>query len=106
MSVSGTWVLTISSPWGRHHVVVELEQDDDHLAGRVRLEDETVELADLDVDGARLTWLQGPSPGLPAALRVGVTVRGDTMTGHALAEGQARVSVLGMRGGAQAQEMR
>lgn len=97
MNVHGTWVLTVSGPYGRTHVVVEVQAGADGLDGVATAETEQVMLADLQLDGDRLSWTQPPTGPLPSVLTVALRVRGDLATGHAVAPDVPPLTVIGMR---------
>jgi len=97
MNVHGTWVLTVSGPYGRTHVVVEVQAGADGLAGVATVAAERVPLADLELRGDRLSWTQPATGPLPAVLAVGLRVRGDLATGQAVAADVPPVTVIGMR---------
>lgn len=98
MSVHGTWVLTASGPHGRVHVVVVVEENGpDGLVGTATVDAERVVLADVELTGDRLTWVQPGTGLLPFELSVGLRIRGDLATGHAHSAGTAPLSLIGMR---------
>lgn len=97
MSVQGTWVLTVSGPYGRLHVVVEVTATGDALAAVATVETERVVLADVALTDDRFSWTQPPTGPLPTELAVGLRVRGDLATGHAVSADAPPVTVIGMR---------
>ncbi len=97
MSVQGTWVLTVSGPYGRLHVVVEVMAAGDALTGVATVQTERVVLADVTLADDHLSWTQPPTGPLPTELAVGLRVRGDLATGHARAADAPPVTVIGMR---------
>ncbi len=97
MSVHGTWVLTASGPYGRVHVVVEVQAGPHGLAGVATVDAEQVTLAALELDGDRLSWIQPGTGLLPFELRVGLRVRGDLATGQALSADAPPLSLIGTR---------
>ncbi|MEZ5411819.1 MAG: hypothetical protein R2761_27545 [Acidimicrobiales bacterium] len=97
MNVHGTWVLTVSGPEGRLHLVVEVTAGACGLEGTATVETEQVALADVLASGDHLSWVQPPTGALPVELAIGVRVRGDLATGHGRAPGLPTVTVIGMR---------
>lgn len=97
MNAHGTWVLTASGPHGRVHLVVEVQAGPDGLSGVATVGTERVMLADLELSGDHLSWTQPGSGPLPFELAVGLRLRGDIATGHALAADAPPVSLIGTR---------
>ncbi|MDH4077957.1 MAG: hypothetical protein OEW29_18680 [Acidimicrobiia bacterium] len=97
MNVHGTWVVTVSGPGSRLHLVVEVTAGPGGLAATATVQTEQVTLADVLVAGDHLSWVQPPTRALPVELAVGLRVRGDIATGHGRAPGLPAVSVIGMR---------
>ncbi len=100
MDVHGTWVLTASGPHDRIHLVVEVRTGPDGLSGVATVGSERVALADLELNGDRLSWIQPGTGPLPFELAVGLRLRGDIATGHALAADAPPMSVMGTRSSA------
>jgi hypothetical protein len=99
MSVEGTWDLEIDTPLGKQRATLELSSQDGELRGTARdpKHGEEVVLADLAVDGDRLTWTQSITKPLRLNLAFDVTVGGDEMTGHSKAGRLPRSKVTGHR---------
>ena len=99
MSVEGTWDLVVDTPLGRQRATLELSTRDGVLRGTARdlKHGEEVALADLVVDGDRLTWTQSITKPLRLNLAFDVTVGGDEMTGHSKAGRLPRSKVTGHR---------
>lgn len=97
MNAHGTWVLTASGPHGSVHLVVEVQAGPDGLSGVATVGAERVVLVDVQLSADRLSWIQPGTGPLPFELAVGLRVRGDLATGHALATDAPPVSVIGTR---------
>lgn len=100
VSVEGTWDLVISTPIGVQRAALELSTRDGVLHGVARdvRHDLEVVLADLVLDGDRLTWTQAITKPLRLNLAFDVTVDGDEMSGHSKAGRLPRSKVTGRRG--------
>jgi hypothetical protein len=97
MSVAGTWALVIATPIGKQRVVLELAQRGDALTGVAKGEAEEVELADLRLDGNRLTWAQAITKPLRLNLTFDVTIDGDSLAGKSKAGRLPASKVTGRR---------
>ncbi|MEU3981754.1 hypothetical protein AB0F77_16900 [Streptomyces sp. NPDC026672] len=81
MSVEGTWDLSIATPIGRIKAVAEFRREAGALTGTAHGAGEEVPLADVVLDGDRLTWNQAITKPLRLNLVFAVTVDGDSLTG-------------------------
>jgi hypothetical protein len=87
VSVDGTWNLVIDTPIGKQRADLELSTVDGVLRGvaRDQRHGEEVELADIVLDGSRLTWAQSITKPMRLNLTFDVTIAADQMTGRAKA---------------------
>ncbi|MER7927320.1 hypothetical protein ABTY96_29905 [Streptomyces sp. NPDC096057] len=97
MSVSGTWDLSVSTPIGKIKVVIELHEREGVLTGVARGAGEEVPLADVSLDGDRLTWKQAVTKPMRLNLAFDVTVDGDTLQGTSKAGRLPSSKVTGER---------
>ncbi|MFJ4715913.1 hypothetical protein [Streptomyces sp. NPDC088785] len=97
MSAAGTWDLAVSTPIGTVTAVVELQDTGDGLTGVAHGAGEEVPLADVALDGDRLTWRQAVTRPLRLNLTFAVTVDGDTLTGTSRAGRLPASKVAGSR---------
>ncbi|MFI5863485.1 hypothetical protein [Streptomyces sp. NPDC051546] len=97
MSVEGTWDLTVSTPIGRIHAVVELLRPHGVLTGTSHGAGEAVPLGDLALDGDQLTWKQAVTKPMRLNLAFAVTVTGDSLTGTSRAGRLPASKVTGRR---------
>ncbi|MGR3875430.1 hypothetical protein ACUXZZ_43545 [Streptomyces graminifolii] len=81
MSVVGTWDLSVFTPIGKIKVLIELHEREGVLTGVARGAGEVVPLADISLDGDRLTWKQAVTKPMRLNLAFDVTVDGDTLRG-------------------------
>ena len=93
MVLDGTWDVTITTPIGSLRPVYVF----DGVTGTATLGDETVDLVDLLVDGARATWRQSVRRPMRLHLAFDVTVDGDKLHGHSRAGRLPRTTVTGTR---------
>ncbi|WP_369192088.1 hypothetical protein [Streptomyces sp. R08] len=97
MSVVGTWDLSVFTPIGKIKVVIELHEREGVLTGVARGAGEEVPLADISLDGDRLTWKQAVTKPLRLNLAFDVTVDGDTLRGTSKAGRLPSSKVTGER---------
>ncbi|MFJ4868834.1 hypothetical protein [Streptomyces sp. NPDC088757] len=97
MTVEGTWDLSLSTPIGRMKAVLELRERDAVLTGFAHGAGERVPLADIALDGDRLTWKQAVTKPLRLNLAFDVTVDGDTLRGTSRAGRLPASKVTGVR---------
>ncbi|MFJ2885370.1 hypothetical protein ACIO53_04935 [Streptomyces sp. NPDC087305] len=97
MSVVGTWDLSVFTPIGKIKVVIELHEREGVLTGVARGAGEEVSLADISLDGDRLTWKQAVTKPLRLNLAFDVTVDGDTLRGTSKAGRLPSSKVTGER---------
>ncbi|MER6211707.1 hypothetical protein ACWDG9_42050 [Streptomyces sp. NPDC001073] len=97
MSVVGTWDLSVFTPIGKIKVVIELSEREGVLTGVARGAGEEVPLADISVDGDRLTWKQAVTKPMRLNLAFDVTVDGDTLRGTSKAGRLPSSKVTGER---------
>ncbi|UXX91299.1 hypothetical protein N7U49_01070 [Streptomyces sp. AD2-2] len=97
MSVVGTWDLSVFTPIGKIKVVIELHEREGVLTGVARGAGEEVPLADVSLDGDRLTWKQAVTKPMRLNLAFDVTVDGDTLRGTSKAGRLPSSKVTGER---------
>ncbi|WP_420309334.1 hypothetical protein ACOB87_01180 [Streptomyces sp. YS-B37] len=97
MSVVGTWDLSVFTPIGKIKVVIELHEREGVLTGVARGAGEEVPLADISLDGDRLTWKQAVTKPMRLNLTFDVTVDGDTLRGTSKAGRLPSSKVTGER---------
>ncbi|MFE9864084.1 hypothetical protein ACFYPZ_15290 [Streptomyces sp. NPDC005506] len=97
MSVEGTWDLSISTPIGTIKAVVELRRQHSVLTGVAHGAGEEVPLAEVALDGDRLTWRQAVTQPMRLNLVFAVTVDGDTLIGTSKAGRLPASKVTGRR---------
>ncbi|WP_328826123.1 hypothetical protein OHT77_01795 [Streptomyces sp. NBC_00252] len=97
MSVVGTWDLSVFTPIGKIKVVIELHEREGVLTGVARGAGEEVPLADISLDGDRLTWKQAVTKPMRLNLAFDVTVDGDTLRGTSKAGRLPSSKVTGER---------
>ncbi|MFE9067137.1 hypothetical protein [Streptomyces violaceusniger] len=97
MSVAGTWDLTISTPIGRIKAVAEFRDEDGTLTGAAHGAGEEVPLADVALEGGRLSWRQAITKPMRLNLAFTMTVDGETMTGTSKAGRLPSSKVTGAR---------
>lgn len=86
-SIEGTWHLTIDTPAGRHHTVLELSWQNGELNGTAwdQRHEEEIMLTGLTLDGYRLSWAQSIRKPVRLNLDIEVTITGDELAGRAKA---------------------
>ncbi|WP_329550670.1 hypothetical protein [Streptomyces sp. NBC_00696] len=97
MSVVGIWDLSVFTPIGKIKVVIELHEREGVLTGVARGAGEEVPLADISLDGDRLTWKQAVTKPMRLNLAFDVTVDGDTLRGTSKAGRLPSSKVTGER---------
>ncbi|MFF9204131.1 hypothetical protein ACF1AE_20405 [Streptomyces sp. NPDC014986] len=97
MAAEGVWDLSVSTPIGRIEAVVELARRAGVLTGTAHGAGENAPLADITLDGDRLTWKQAITKPLRLNLAFAVTVDGDTLTGTSKAGRLPASKVTGRR---------
>ncbi|MCL2734264.1 MAG: hypothetical protein FWE15_30145 [Actinomycetia bacterium] len=97
MSAEGTWNLSIRTPVGKIHAVVDLHRQDGVLTGTARRDGEAVPLTGVVLDGDRLTWTQAVTKPLRLNLAFDVTIDGDTLAGTSRAGRMPASKVTGER---------
>jgi hypothetical protein len=99
MSIDGTWHLVINTPIGQQRTTLEISTTDGVLRGvaRDQRHGEEVELADLVLDGNRLTWCQSITRPMRLNLTFDVTVDGDEIAGRSKAGRLPGSTVTGHR---------
>jgi hypothetical protein len=99
-----TWELTVSSPIGKQHAILDFSRDPatGALTGEARGNAETVPLRDVVQDGAQVRWDQSVTRPMKLNLHFDVTVNGDTLTGTAKAGRLPASAVTGVRAAARA----
>ncbi|MEU6840313.1 hypothetical protein ABZ930_00390 [Streptomyces sp. NPDC046716] len=96
-TVTGIWDLAVSTPIGTLHAVVELHDTAGELTGTARGAGEEVPLAEVLLDGDRLSWRQAVTRPLRLNLAFAVTVDGDTLSGTSRAGRLPASKVTGSR---------
>lgn len=81
MSVAGTWKITIKSPTGPQHTVLEIQDNDGALSGEQSGQGSTTPISDASFDGSKLTWTNHVTKPLKMKVVFTATVDGNTMTG-------------------------
>lgn len=81
MSIAGNWTISIATPLGTQHVVLELIERDGKIEGVARGAAETVPMVNPVLEGNRLTWTQTISKPMRLHLAFEVTFAGDTLSG-------------------------
>lgn len=83
MTAEGTWTLTINTPVGKQHPVLEITSTDGTLTGISRdpADNSETPLNDLALDGTKLTWSQQVTKPMRMKAKFTITVTGDTMDG-------------------------
>lgn len=97
MPVEGTWDLSVSTPIGTVKAVIELRHRDRVLTGTAHGSGEEVPLADVALDGDRLTWKQAVTKPMRLNLAFAVTVADETMAGTSRAGRLPASAVTGRR---------
>ncbi|WP_217168412.1 hypothetical protein [Streptomyces sp. AC512_CC834] len=97
MSVEGIWDLSISTPIGRIKAVAEFRRRDGVLTGTARGEGEEVPLAEVVLDGDRLTWKQAVTRPMRLNLTFDLRVDGDALSGTSKAGRLPASKVTGER---------
>lgn len=97
MTFEGTWDLAIATPIGRIDSVVELRSENGAVSGYAHGAGERIELRDIVVDGARLTWRQSVTRPMRLNLTFAVTIDGDRLTGTSRAGRLPSSKVTGTR---------
>lgn len=100
MTAEGTWILTINTPVGKQHPVVEITSADDGLHGISRdpADNSETPLDDLALDGITLTWKQQVTKPMKMKAKFTMTVSGDTMDGTVKAGMMPSAKVTAERG--------
>ena len=98
-SVAGTWNLVIDTPIGKQRAALILSARDGVLHGMARDQryGEEVPLANLVLDGNRLTWTQSITKPMRLNLTFDVIIDGDEMTGRSKAGRLPGSKVTGRR---------
>jgi hypothetical protein len=92
--IAGRWEVRIKTPVGSLQVDYRFEVDGTATA---TLEQETVPLRDVVVDGSRVTWRQSVRKPMRLNLEFDVLVDGDVLAGHSRAGRLPRTQVTGRR---------
>jgi quercetin dioxygenase-like cupin family protein len=80
-SLTGTWRLRISTPLGVQTAVLELTENNGHVAGVAKTSTETVPLVNPVLHGTRLTWRLAITKPVRMTPTYEATIDGDTLTG-------------------------
>jgi hypothetical protein len=100
MSAEGTWNLTIVTPIGAQHALVELSRDPDdswHGTATDQRSGECVVLAEIAVSGSEIGWQQSITKPMRLNLTYTLQLDGDRLTGKAKAGRLPAVKVSGFR---------
>jgi len=95
--IAGDWDVAISTPIGTLRARYVFHGDEDALTGTATGAGDEVELLDLVVAGARVTWRQQVRKPVRLNLDFDVTVDGDTFEGHSRAGRLPRSKVVAKR---------
>jgi hypothetical protein len=95
--IAGDWDVAISTPIGTLHARYAFHGDEHALAGTATGAGDEVELLDLAVAGARVTWRQQVRKPVRLNLDFDVTVDGDTFEGYSRAGRLPRSKVVATR---------
>ncbi len=86
--VRGRWIWSVSSPTGREHYLMLLNQTFQEISGKVTVQDRKVSLFDKQLTGKQLSFrINHKSQGQTAVMRFTGHVDGDTIRGHLDVEG-------------------
>lgn len=99
MSIAGNWNVSIATPIGMQHVVLELIEREGNIEGVARGTAETVPLVNPVLEGNRLTWTQTISKPMRLHLAFDVIFEGDALTGTSKAGLLPTSKVTGTRQG-------
>jgi len=99
MSIAGNWVVSIATPIGTQHVVLELTERAGKIEGVARGTAETVPLVNPVREGNRLRWTQTISRPMRLHLAFDVIFESDTLTGTSKAGLLPASRVTGTRQG-------
>ena len=99
MSIAGNWNISIATPIGTQHVVLELTDREGKIEGVARGTAETVPLLNPMLEGNRLTWTQTISKPMRLHLVFDVLFEGNTLTGTSKAGLLPTSKVTGTRQG-------
>ena len=97
MSLTGTWNISISTPFGTQSAVLELTENDGVVEGIAKGDAETTPLFNPVLNGNRLTWKLSITKPLRLNLTFDVTIDGDTLTGTSKAGMLPSSKVTGTR---------
>jgi hypothetical protein len=97
MPITGQWNLTIATPIGKQHVVLDLVENEGGVHGTAQGETETVPLIEPALTDNRLTWKQSITKPIRLNLTFDVTIDGDHLTGTSKAGLLPKSHVTGTR---------
>jgi len=97
MSITGQWNLTIATPIGKQHVILDLIEEDGVVRGTAKGETEEVPLIEPTLHDNRLEWKQSITRPMRLNLRFDVTIDGDRLIGVSKAGLLPKSKVTGMR---------
>lgn len=95
--IAGDWDVTIATPIGTLRARYTFRGDEHALTGTATGDGDEVELIDLAVAGARVTWRQQVRRPIRLNLDFDVTVDGGTFEGHSRAGRLPRSRVIATR---------
>jgi hypothetical protein len=96
-SIVGTWDVSLKTPIGTLIAVYVFTDVGGSLAGTASTASETVPLAAIARDGARVTWRQSVTRPMRLNLDFDVVVDGEALRGHSRAGRLPRTTVTGAR---------
>lgn len=97
VGVTGIWNLTISSPVGQRHAVLDLVEKNGAVGGTGRADEDFFLLREVRLSGNRLTWRLSISRPFRLELAFDVVIDGDRMTGTSRAGWIPPSKVVGTR---------
>ena len=97
MSATGTWQLTIATPFGKQEVEYTFATETGLPTGHATQGSDTTALIDLTLEGSRLTWTQHVTRPMKLKLQFDVTLEGETLNGTAKAGALPASKVHGVR---------
>ena len=85
MSATGTWHVTIATPFGKQEVEYAFATKNGLPTGHATQGSDTTALIDLTLENSRLTWTQHVTRPMKLKLQFDVTLEGETLNGTAKA---------------------
>ena len=97
MSATGTWQLTIATPFGKQEVEYVFVTETGLPTGHATQGSDTTTLIDLTLEGLRRTWTQHVTRLMKLKLQFDVTLEGDSLNGTAKVGALPASKVHGVR---------